>query len=76
GSIRDGIDTWAHSGALGEALNKAAAGYQFVYHIEIGLLFGTLIALGPLVRIRPAQTKPSGTPGGDTGKFGLAEFPT
>jgi BCD family chlorophyll transporter-like MFS transporter len=40
---------------------------MFVYHIEIALLFGALIALGPLVRVRRS------TPAGDG--FGLAELP-
>jgi BCD family chlorophyll transporter-like MFS transporter len=40
-----------------------------VYHVEIALLFATLVAIGPLVR--PAsENRPQGA-----GKFGLAEFP-
>jgi BCD family chlorophyll transporter-like MFS transporter len=35
---------------LGEALDTPSTGYSVVYHIEIYLLFATLIALGPLVR--------------------------
>ena len=40
------------SGRLGEALATPIAGYSFVYHLEIGLLFATLAVLGPLVRTR------------------------
>jgi BCD family chlorophyll transporter-like MFS transporter len=72
GTIRDGINSLALSGTLGEALNTAAVGYSFVYHLEIALLFATLIALGPLIRIS-FQSQP--THGAD-GKIGLADFPT
>jgi MFS transporter, BCD family, chlorophyll transporter len=54
---------------LGAAFTGPAAGYTVVYFIEIGLLFATLIALGPLVRVRSAD---HATP---SPKFGLAEFP-
>ena len=37
------------SGAFGTALADPATGYSFVYHLELGLLFVTLIAIGPLV---------------------------
>jgi BCD family chlorophyll transporter-like MFS transporter len=50
GLIRDGVSALAVDGQLGEALTDPATGYSFVYHIEIALLFATLIALGPLVR--------------------------
>ena len=54
---------------LGRALMDPATGYSVVYHIEIALLFGTLVAIGPLVRTtRPSFSQPSS-------KFGLAEFP-
>ena len=50
GLIRDGVATLAARGALGPALADPATGYAVVYHIEIALLFATLIATGPLVR--------------------------
>lgn len=57
GLIRDGVSALAVSGRLGEALANPATGYSVVYHIEIALLFATLIAVGPLVRpMRPAGT--------------------
>ena len=50
GLIRDGVGVLAQHGWLGEALDNPATGYSVVYHIEIYLLFATLIAIGPLVR--------------------------
>jgi BCD family chlorophyll transporter-like MFS transporter len=71
GALRDIVGHLAASGALGQALTDPNLGYSFVYHLEIGLLFLTLIALGPLVRVTPlSATK---TPGEG---FGIAEFPT
>jgi BCD family chlorophyll transporter-like MFS transporter len=72
GLLRDGVGHLAQSGRLGEALATPAAGYSFVYHLEIGLLFVTLAALGPLVRTRILERP---TEQGKT-RIGLAEFPT
>jgi BCD family chlorophyll transporter-like MFS transporter len=45
-----------------------ATGYSFVYHVEIALLFATLVAIGPLVRrAHWRQSQP-------LQKFGLVEF--
>ncbi|MEM9715857.1 MAG: PucC family protein [Pseudomonadota bacterium] len=71
GTIKDGISMLAESGALGEALNRAGTGYSVVYHIEIGLLFATLVALGPMVRRTPLQPANQ-----NFEKIGLADFPT
>ncbi|WP_299629028.1 PucC family protein [uncultured Tateyamaria sp.] len=71
GTLRDWIGAIAQSGAWGEALNTPATGYSFVYHAEIGLLFVTLVILGPLVRTSGPLTqaeKPQ--------PLGLADFPT
>ncbi len=73
GAIRDGVSHLALSGALGEVLNSPALGYTTVYHLEIALLFGTLVVLGPLVRlsfVTPVR------PASPDGKIGLADFPT
>lgn len=70
GALRDLTGHLAESGALGPALTDPTLGYTFVYHAEIGLLFLTLIALGPLVRVRPLSPTTSGD------RFGIAEFPT
>jgi BCD family chlorophyll transporter-like MFS transporter len=50
GLIRDGVSSLAARGVFGEALSGPSMGYSVVYHIEIALLFATLIAVGPLVR--------------------------
>jgi BCD family chlorophyll transporter-like MFS transporter len=69
GSIRDAVSALAESGALGPALSGPETGYSFVYHLEIVLLFATLVALGPLVRTRTIRET------GPAAKFGLAEYP-
>jgi hypothetical protein len=46
-----------------------ATGYSVVYHLEILLLFITLVALGPLVRTATTNSNRA------TGKIGLADFP-
>ena len=69
GAIRDVVSGLATQGLLGPALTGPSTGYGFVYHIEIALLFATLVAIGPLVRpARSSHSRPSA-------KFGLAEFP-
>ena len=69
GALRDLVNHAAGTGMLSEALATPATGYSVVYHTEIALLFLTLIALGPLVRVR-AMT-PS-----DPGRLELSDFPT
>jgi BCD family chlorophyll transporter-like MFS transporter len=69
GLIRDLVGPAATSGALGPALASPATPYTIVWHIEIALLFATLVALGPLVR----RSRPS--PDGVARPFGLQEFP-
>lgn len=66
GALRDGIGLLADSGQLGPVLSGPAVGYSAVYHLEIVLLFATLVAIGPLVQRAGATTR---TP------IGLAEFP-
>ncbi len=69
GVIRDGVTALGAEGALGPAFTGPAVGYGVVYHVEIVLLFMTLVAIGPLVRrtARPANRK--------SPEFGLAELP-
>jgi len=69
GAVRDMVGALATTGALGPALASPATGYSFVYHIEIALLFATLVAIGPLVRPSGASAARGPT------EFGLAEFP-
>ncbi|MCU0870521.1 MAG: BCD family MFS transporter [Burkholderiales bacterium] len=72
GVLRDGVSVVASAGWLGEALQRPATGYSAVYHLELALLFATLIALGPLVRRRSGDTRREPQP---SHRFGLAEFP-
>ncbi len=69
GAIRDVVSNLASNGALGAALSGPAVGYTVVYHIEIALLFATLIVIGPLVTAQLGQSQ------GSSQKFGLADFP-
>ena len=55
GILRDVGAAVAQSGVLGEGMNEPAIGYLIVYHVEIALLFATLVAIGPLVRIDSAD---------------------
>ena len=67
GVLRDCLSGLAVRGALGPGLRSPAVGYSFVYLLEIALLFGTLVAVGPLVRVGARKTTPT--------RFGLAELP-
>ncbi len=69
GALRDAFTHLASHGLLGTGLSEPSVGYSVVYHFEIGLLFATLVAIGPLVRM---STEPRSRHGQ---KFGLAEFP-
>jgi BCD family chlorophyll transporter-like MFS transporter len=51
GALRDGIAALAARGVLGPGLVSPSVGYEFVYQLEIGLLFATLVIVGPLVRV-------------------------
>lgn len=76
GAVRDLVSALAERGLLGTALTSPATGYSFVYHIEIYLLFATLIALGPLVRRGAVPVAPM--PADDDAsqrRFGLPGLP-
>ena len=68
GGLRDAVSTLAAEGVLGSALASPVTGYSFVYHLEILLLFLTLVIIGPLVGRRTVPTPTAR-------KFGLAELP-
>jgi BCD family chlorophyll transporter-like MFS transporter len=70
GTVRDITNANALSGNLGEALASATTGYSVVYHLEIALLFATLVVLGPLVGSRRGTYNSE-----DNRKIGLADFP-
>ncbi len=73
GALRDITVQIGDAGWLGATLATPATGYSVVYHTEIGLIFVTLIALGPLVR----HVRPSNTDRPDSRQpIGLANFPT
>jgi BCD family chlorophyll transporter-like MFS transporter len=68
GALRDLATSLAMDGALGSALAMPVTGYSVVYHVEMLLLFITLVAIGPLVgKSVAASTVPR--------KFGLADLP-
>lgn len=69
GGVKDGVEALASTGALGPGFADPSAAYNAVYHIEVALLFATLIAIGPLVRSAAAARPTPST------RFGLAEFP-
>jgi len=71
GGLRDLVAHLSESGALGAAMSTPATSYVVVYHLEIGLLFAALVAIGPLARYVPATTKTSS----ETSRFGLADLP-
>ncbi len=64
GVVRD-MFRWFEFAGGGSELSNAAFAYSFVYHLEILVLFSTLIAVGPLVRMS-AKTR---------GRFGLMDMP-
>ena len=68
GALRDVVTSLALDGKLGSALAMPVTGYSVVYHVEMLLLFITLVAIGPLVgRSVATPTVPR--------KFGLADLP-
>jgi BCD family chlorophyll transporter-like MFS transporter len=71
GSLRDGIQHLAQTGWFG-GIGSRALGDTFVYHLVIGLMFATPVAVGPLVRLtRYNPANPETGPG-----LALTEFPT
>ncbi|MEM1316318.1 MAG: PucC family protein, partial [Pseudomonadota bacterium] len=71
GLLKDLIETVAMTGRLGEAMASPVVGYSAVWHVEIALLFVTIVIIGPLVRKAPRAATPR-----ESDRFGLAEFPT
>ncbi|GBF56858.1 hypothetical protein PbB2_00515 [Candidatus Phycosocius bacilliformis] len=79
GGIRDLGSQLTASGALGPAFSGPATSYGIVYHLEIGLLFAALVAIGPLAKhaasaLQSGQSEHASDP--SERRFGLAEFPT
>jgi BCD family chlorophyll transporter-like MFS transporter len=70
GAIRDLVSALSTTGLLGPAMSQPFTAYGVVYHLEIGLLFAALVAIGPLARYAPAASQvPSNQ------RFGLADLP-
>jgi BCD family chlorophyll transporter-like MFS transporter len=71
GGLRDWVSSYALQGKFGALFASKAFGYAAVYQIEIVVLFATLIALAPLVRVTlfNAQTK------ANAARMGLVDFP-
>ncbi len=71
GGLRDVMGDYAMAGHLGQIFATKTFGYSFVYQLEILVLFGTLIALAPLVRVTlfNAQNK------ANEARLGLVDFP-
>jgi BCD family chlorophyll transporter-like MFS transporter len=70
GALRDVVGYLGAQGMLGAGMTGPGVGYSFVYHLEIALLFATLVAIGPLVRFARDERRHA-----PATKFGLAEFP-
>ncbi len=71
GGLRDTVGAFALQGGLGPVFEAPAFGYATVYLIEIFVLFATLIALAPLVRVSLFNQKSAA----DVTPMGLADFP-
>ena len=69
GVIRDLVGRLAAGGMLGPGLTDPSLGYSVVYHLEVGLLFVTLAALGPLALPMAGRAAPRAA------RFGMAEIP-
>ena len=72
GIMKDWMSHLVQTGVLGPGLSVPSVPYSVVYHVEILVLFATLVALGPLVARRGF-----GQPGRDriARPFGLADIP-
>lgn len=68
GALRDAVTGLTAGGAMGTALAAPFTGYSVVYHVEMLLLFVTLVAIGPLVQRNTAKARRAPS------EFGLAEL--
>ena len=71
GSLRDAVGGYALEGHLGPLFATRTFGYAFVYQTEILVLFATLIALAPLIRVTLFTARPAA----ETATMGLVDFP-
>ena len=70
GIVRDATSRLAIAEELGLTLASNTTGYTLVYALEIVILLGTLVVLGPLVGHNRLALPEAGQ------RFGLTEFPT
>lgn len=71
GVLKDWLSHVVSTGSLGPALSVPSVPYSVVYHLEILVLFTTLVALGPLVRRGSARAREELV----ARPFGLADIP-
>lgn len=71
GGIRDSVGGAAMNGDFGQIFATPAFGYAFVYQLEIVVLFATVIALAPLVRVTIFNAEAKR----DAARMGLVDFP-
>ncbi len=71
GIMKDWLSHLVDAGSLGVAMSVPSVPYSVVYHLEIFVLFATLVALGPLVRRRGVQAREELV----ARPFGLADIP-
>jgi len=69
--MKDWLSHLVDSGSLGAGMSLPSVPYSVVYHVEIFVLFATLVALGPLVRRRGMQVREELV----ARPFGLADIP-
>lgn len=69
GVISDLVGNLANRGIFGTGFMQPWAGYHAVYHLELALLFATIVVIGPLAR-HARHEAPATQPA-----FGLAEQP-
>ncbi len=62
GALRDVVTGLSAQGALGQAMTMPSVGYSVVYHVEMLLLFFTLVAIGPLVQRNARAKTPASLP--------------
>ena len=72
GIIKDTVGLMAINGDLGVGLINPATGYIFVYHLEILIIFVSIVVLGPLAQQISRVSRSKKTKNGD---FGLTELP-
>lgn len=74
GGLRDVIHGMSRHGDLGVGLSDPAVAYSVVYHLEMLLLFLTLVAIGPMVKRQPFRSAPSAVaPSPSVPNLGLTE---